>query len=106
MSNCYKTIRGKYPYCAVEIERHSRDICFLLFHSNWTLHTTPIQLVSVLFIMVLHCPYSSLKFLIFLILACKLFLQPLNTLYTVVVQINLTGFLKTSLNTHLYRSCI
>ena len=33
-----------------EIETHSRDICFLLFYSNWTLHTTPIQLVSVLFI--------------------------------------------------------
>ena len=64
MSNCCKAIRSKYPYCAVEIEMHSRDICFLLFYNNWTLHTTPIQLVSVLFIVVLRCPYSSLKFLI------------------------------------------
>ena len=30
--------------------------CFLLFYSNWTLPTT---LVSVLFIVAIHCPYSS-----------------------------------------------
>ena len=53
------------------IKTHSRDIHFLLFYSIWTLCTTLIQLVSVLFIAaVLHCPYSSLKFLI---LVCELF---------------------------------
>ena len=33
---------------------HSRDIHFLLFYSIWTLRTTPIQLVSVLFIAALY----------------------------------------------------
>ena len=54
MSNCCKTVKSKYPCCAVEIETHSRDICFLLFYNNWILHTTPIQLVSVLFIVGLN----------------------------------------------------
>ena len=67
MSNCCKTIRSEYPYCAVKIEMHSRDL--------QQLDITPVQLVSVLFIMVLRCSYSSLKFLIFLILVCELFLQ-------------------------------
>ena len=49
-----KNNKSKYPYCAVEIEMQSRDICCLLFYSNWTLHSTPIQLVSVLFIVVLR----------------------------------------------------
>ena len=33
---------------------HSRDIHFLLFYSLWTLRSTPIQLVSVLFIAALY----------------------------------------------------
>ena len=33
---------------------YSRDIHFLLFYSIWTLRTTPIQLVSVLFIAALY----------------------------------------------------
>ena len=48
MSKYCKTIRSEYPYCATLV--HSRDIRFLLFYSIWTLRTTPIQLVSVLFI--------------------------------------------------------
>ena len=48
------------------VAQPSRDIHFLLFYSIWTLQTTPIQLVSILFIAaVLHCPYSSLKCLVF-----------------------------------------
>ena len=48
MSKHCKTIRSEYA--------HSRDIHFLLFYSIWTLHTTPIKLVSesVLFIAVLY----------------------------------------------------
>ena len=44
-----KTIRSEYPYCAT-----LRDIHFLLFYSIWTLRTTLIQLVSVLFIAALY----------------------------------------------------
>ena len=39
---------------AVLHSMHSRDIHFLLFYSIWTLRTTPIQLVSVLFIAALY----------------------------------------------------
>ena len=80
MSICCKTIRSKYPYRVFRSpqhskdnffllfysnwEMHSRDICFLLVYSNWTLHITPIQLVSVLFIMVLSRAGQYLNFTI------------------------------------------
>ena len=54
MSKYCKTIRSEYPYCAYCATLHSRDTHFLLFYSIWTLRTTPIQLVSVLFIAALY----------------------------------------------------
>ena len=45
-----KAIRSEYPYFATV----SKDIHFLLLYSIWTLLTTPIQLVSVLFIATLY----------------------------------------------------
>ena len=51
MSKYCKTIRSEYPYCALSV---AWDIHFLLFYSIWTLRTTPIQLVSVLFIAALY----------------------------------------------------
>ena len=65
---------------STSIRKHSRDIYFLLFYSNWTLHTTPIQLVSVLFNVVLCCPYSSLKFLYLFV---NFFLKFMTTKHTV-----------------------
>ena len=53
MSKYCKTIRSEYPYCALSVQ-YSRDTHFLLFYSIWTLRTTPIQLVSVLFIAALY----------------------------------------------------
>ena len=38
---------------------YNRDIHLLLFYSIWTLRTTPIQLVSVLFIAALYTDPSS-----------------------------------------------
>ena len=78
MSNCCKTIRSKNPYFTMEIEMRTVGIfvyyCFTV-NGHYQLRT-PIQLVSVLFIMVLRCHYS-----IFLILVCELFLQ-VHTLYS------------------------
>ena len=53
MSKYCKTIRSEYPYCALSVAQY-RGIHFLLFYSIWTLRTTPIQLVSVLFIAALY----------------------------------------------------
>ena len=55
MSKYCKTIRSEYriftSYCFTVFGHYVlADIHFLLFYSIWTLHTTPIQLVSVLFI--------------------------------------------------------
>ena len=55
---------------------HSRDIHFLLFYSIWTLRTTPIQLVSVLFIAALYIvPNLILNSQFFLILVCEVIVQ-------------------------------
>ena len=54
---------------------HSRDIHFLLFYSIWTLRTTLIQLVSVLFIAALYTvPTVIENSQFFLILVCEVFL--------------------------------
>ena len=47
MSNCCKTIRSKYPCCAVEMKCTLGIFASYIVYSNWTLGTTPIQLVSV-----------------------------------------------------------
>ena len=65
MSKYCKTIRSEYP--TVLHSMHSRDIHFLLFYIIWTLRTTPIQNVSVLFIAALYTVptlFSNIKFLI------------------------------------------
>ena len=46
-----KTIRSEYPYCALSVAQYGYS---LLFYSICTLRTTPIQLVSVLFIVALY----------------------------------------------------
>ena len=65
---------------------HSRDIYLLLFYSIWTLRTTLIQRVSVLFIAALYTPYSNLKFLIFLILVVDYTCSGQNIRHQVIIH--------------------